>query len=330
MNDIFKNNMRFKKSISAVLLSALTLTFGLFATVAPALADDPALYADAPKAQDWQTVELEKPVSNQEGIIYIPLRASFDAIGTEIVFEPDAQKNKLKLTCGASAYELHTYIDKKVRYIGVSANGPWYQTLTVKDTMYVPMAFLQTLTNRQLSVVGNASIAFIDEKPTWVQAENKYINTNPFWKDSLGAYSNGEAAPAPATPSLQSAALTANPTAPAVLAGESIVTTAEREMGVPYVWGGMSPNGFDCSGLTSYVFAQHGKLLPRTADAQQAVATPVALDQLQPGDLVFWGQPAYHVGIYIGNGQYIHAPQPGQNVSIGNASWYPFTGAGRI
>lgn len=327
MNDIFK------KSISAIVLGAFTLAFGMFAPVAPALADDPVFHVSAPQQQDWQTVELEKPVNNQEGIIYIPLRASFDAIGTEIVFEPDAQKNKLKLTCGASAYELHTYIDNKVRYIGVSANGPWYQTLTVNNTMYVPMAFLQTLTNRQLSVVGNKTIAFIDEKPTWAQEEAGYVNKNPFWKGVLAAYSTTTQPAATQTAaSAQTATLTANPAAaaPASVAGESIVATAEREMGVPYVWGGMSPNGFDCSGLTSYVFAQHGKLLPRTADAQQAAATPVAMNQLQPGDLVFWGKPAYHVGIYIGNGQYIHAPQPGQSVSVGSVQWYPFTSAGRI
>src|SRR3712207_8136399 len=60
------------------------------------------------------------------------------------------------------------------------------------------------------------------------------------------------------------------------------------------------------------------------------LATPISFDQLQPGDLVFWGAPAYHVGIYIGDGQYIHAPTPGQVVSVGYTTWDPFTGAGRI
>ena len=63
---------------------------------------------------------------------------------------------------------------------------------------------------------------------------------------------------------------------------------------------------------------------------QQAEATPVSFDDLQPGDLVFWGYSAYHVGIYIGNGQYIHAPAPGQSVCIQSYSAYPFTSAGRI
>lgn len=67
-----------------------------------------------------------------------------------------------------------------------------------------------------------------------------------------------------------------------------------------YVFGGTTPAGFDCSGYTSYVYAQNGISLPRTAAAQQSMATPVS--NPVPGDLVFWGYPAYHVGIYAGDG----------------------------
>src|SRR5699024_3254361 len=83
-----------------------------------------------------------------------------------------------------------------------------------------------------------------------------------------------------------------------------------------YVWGGSSPSGFDCSGLTSYVYRQVGVSLPRTAASQQNFGTRVSLSALQPGDLVFWGSPAYHVGIYIGGGSYIHAPTTGDVVRV--------------
>ena len=112
--------------------------------------------------------------------------------------------------------------------------------------------------------------------------------------------------------------------------GDQIVATAMKYLGVPYVWGGTTPYGFDCSGLVQYVYAENGISISRTTYTQQAEATPVSFDDLQPGDLVFWGYSAYHVGIYIGNGQYIHAPAPGQSVCIQSYSAYPFTSAGRI
>ncbi|HUZ21453.1 MAG TPA: NlpC/P60 family protein [Acidimicrobiales bacterium] len=108
--------------------------------------------------------------------------------------------------------------------------------------------------------------------------------------------------------------------------GQAIVADAERYLGVPYVWGGTSPQtGFDCSGLTQHVFGDLGVTIPRTSEEQAQVGTPVAsLADAQPGDLLFFepgqngaptGEPG-HVAIYIGNGQMIAAPQTGQNVQI--------------
>jgi cell wall-associated NlpC family hydrolase len=96
-----------------------------------------------------------------------------------------------------------------------------------------------------------------------------------------------------------------------------VVQTALQYLGVPYVWGGESPSGFDCSGLTKYVFAQFGVNLPHFAASQFNLGTPVTVPQLQPGDLLFWG-PGYphHVAIYIGGGKYIEAPDFGEVVKI--------------
>ncbi len=91
-----------------------------------------------------------------------------------------------------------------------------------------------------------------------------------------------------------------------------IVGIAQQFIGTPYVSGGASPAGFDCSGLTQYVFGQAGISIPRTAAAQQSAATPVSSPQ--PGDLVFFGYPAWHVGIYVGNGMMIDSPKPGTTV----------------
>jgi peptidoglycan DL-endopeptidase CwlO len=110
----------------------------------------------------------------------------------------------------------------------------------------------------------------------------------------------------------------------------SVIATAKQYLGVPYVWGGSTPSGFDCSGFTSYVFRSVGISLPRTSRDQQNVGTRISLSQVQPGDLVFRGSPAYHVGIYIGGGQYIHAPQTGDVVKIASFNPSKFSTASRV
>lgn len=87
----------------------------------------------------------------------------------------------------------------------------------------------------------------------------------------------------------------------------SIVFTALKYLGVPYVWAGSTPAGFDCSGLMMYIFAEHGVTLPHYSGAQFKMGTPVLKENLLPGDLVFFGTPVYHVGLYIGGGYFVHA-----------------------
>lgn len=82
--------------------------------------------------------------------------------------------------------------------------------------------------------------------------------------------------------------------------GSAILDYAEQYTGIMYLWGGSTPDGFDCSGYTQFVFAQAGINIPRTTEAQRQASTPVSTPQ--PGDLVFWGAPAYHVAIYAGDG----------------------------
>lgn len=84
--------------------------------------------------------------------------------------------------------------------------------------------------------------------------------------------------------------------------------------GLPYKYGGTTPDGFDCSGFTAYVFRQVGISLPRTAEQQRQAVTPVS--NPQPGDLVFFGSPAYHVGIYAGNGMMWDSPRSGKAVAL--------------
>ncbi len=112
------------------------------------------------------------------------------------------------------------------------------------------------------------------------------------------------------------------------------VGIAEKYLGVPYVWGGASPSGFDCSGLVMYVYAQLGVSLPHYTVSQYNYANSVYVprSELEPGDLVFFDGLG-HVGIYIGNNEFIHAPHTGAVVSIDSLTgWYSseYDGAKRI
>lgn len=96
-----------------------------------------------------------------------------------------------------------------------------------------------------------------------------------------------------------------------------LVETAATYLGIPYLWAGSRPStGMDCSGFVLYVFAQHGVALPHFAAYQCAMGAPVTLQDIQAGDIVGFGEPIHHVGIYIGDGLFMHAPHTGDVIRI--------------
>jgi len=99
-------------------------------------------------------------------------------------------------------------------------------------------------------------------------------------------------------------------------AAQKAVDTALAQVGDPYVWGAAGPDAFDCSGLMQYAYSAAGVSLPHSSASQSRMGTPVSRDQLQPGDLVFFYSPVSHVGMYIGNGQMVHASTSGQPVKV--------------
>ena len=149
------------------------------------------------------------------------------------------------------------------------------------------------------------------------------------------------AAPQPLIPSFAASAQPAEaaaPSEPSALPAAppsrfgGVVGIAMGYLGTPYVYGGASPSGFDCSGFVMYVFSQVGVSLPHNAAAQYGSGTPVDRSQLQPGDLVFFNGLG-HVGIYVGGGSFIHSPHTGDVVKISSMTgWYASTyvGARRI
>lgn len=138
-------------------------------------------------------------------------------------------------------------------------------------------------------------------------AETTTTETAAASRDQVRETVTTTAATTTSTTSTATSAAVSNPS------GSSIVAIALSMQGIPYVYGGTSMNGADCSGFTQMVYAQAGISLPRTSQAQQAGGTIVSAASAQPGDLVSWG---YHVGIYIGDGLMVDSSKPGTYTSV--------------
>lgn len=136
-----------------------------------------------------------------------------------------------------------------------------------------------------------------------------------------GGTGGGSSAPAPSTPPPDVPA--PNPQA------ATAVATAKAQLGDPYRYGAAGPDTFDCSGLTMYAWAAAGVGLPHSSRSQFASLPHVPMDALAPGDLVFYGSPIHHVGMYVGGGQMIHAPQTGDVVKYSSIYRRDFAGAAR-
>lgn len=153
------------------------------------------------------------------------------------------------------------------------------------------------------------------------------------WVPSLSQQSSVDNTPAPA---VQEAPQETKPAAPQPVvptiesAGQQIVEAARSALGSPYGWGAAGPSAFDCSGLTSWAYAQAGKTIPRTSQGQASAGTPVSLNNLQPGDIIVYYAGASHVGIYAGNGQIIDSLNQGTTVSYRPLDYMPIHSAVRF
>ncbi|WP_399924370.1 NlpC/P60 family protein [Streptomyces kanamyceticus] len=118
--------------------------------------------------------------------------------------------------------------------------------------------------------------------------------------------------------------------APSSSRAAAAIAAARSAVGRPYVWGANGPSGFDCSGLTQWSYAQAGVGLPRTSQAQRYAGRQVSLAEAQPGDLVTYRDDASHIGMYMGNGQVVHAPYPGARVRYDPVGMMPVSSVTRV
>ena len=155
------------------------------------------------------------------------------------------------------------------------------------------------------------------------------INQVPNIDKYVPSLSNqGSSATTTAAKANYSASAPAKPAASST--GQKVVDAVYSKIGAPYAWGASGPSSFDCSGLTSWAYAQAGKQIPRTSQAQASGGTPVAISDLQPGDIVAYYGGASHVGIYVGNGKIVDALNSGTPVSERPLNYMPIHSAVRF
>ena len=177
----------------------------------------------------------------------------------------------------------------------VSAKTNYVQTNTAATTKQVSTASTQSNTTYTAPAQNNTAA-----KPAQQQAQ-------PTQQASSQAATTQTAKPQVSTQSNSSTA-------------QTVVSAAQSQIGKPYVWGATGPNAYDCSGLVQYAYSQAGKNVGRTTYQQAGAGRHISVSQAQAGDILMWGD--YHDAIYVGNNQYVHAPQPGQNVTQASISSY--------
>lgn len=181
------------------------------------------------------------------------------------------------------------------------------------DTVALPQVDVDSLTQTARVALAVSPTVVVPADSVWAMEETVVVAEEP------------EPEPEPVrdtTTASRSADRTTTSAVPQSVAGNAVLEIAFRYIGVPYVYGGATPAGFDCSGFTQYVFAQVGISLPRSSADQRYAGTVVPQSQARPGDLLWW--PG-HVGIYVGDGQYIGARSPGTPLKSGPIYDWGFT-----
>lgn len=181
------------------------------------------------------------------------------------------------------------------------------------------------------STASNSSASTTTNTNTAASTANTTSSTNTA-ASSTNTASNTNTAASSSQAVSQAPTASTSTTSTASASASAITSYALTFLGVPYVWGGTTPSGFDCSGLVQYVYSHFGINLGRTTYTQQYAGTKISVASAQAGDLYFWGSygSAYHVAIALGGGQYVMAPAPGQNVMTGSVSSYTPSFAVRV
>ena len=202
-----------------------------------------------------------------------------------------------------------------------SATQQATQDTTAQQTQTTQQATQSTTTQSQQTQQAAQSTTTTQSQQTQQAAQSTTTTQSQQTQQTAQSTTTTQSQQTQATQSTQQTTTT---TTASSVSGSAIAAYAQTFIGVPYVWGGTTPSGFDCSGLTQYVYAHFGKQIGRTTIAQESAGTRIPVSQAQVGDLLFWGSAGstYHVAIYLGGNSYIAAPEPGQSVKVGNMAYF--------
>ena len=235
----------------------------------------------------------------------------------------------LNLRAGMTAYGVNG-VTTGSSSTAASANTASSTSTTASSQ--APKAKKSTTTNTSSNSNTSTSANTQSQSTASNSSASTTTNTNTVASNANTTSSTNTAASRSQAVSQAPAASTSTATTTASASASAITSYALTFLGVPYVWGGTTPSGFDCSGLVQYVYSHFGINLGRTTYTQQYAGTKISVASAQAGDLYFWGSygSAYHVAIALGGGQYVMAPAPGQNVMTGSVSSYTPSFAVRV
>lgn len=279
-------------------------------------------------AQPEATQEVAQPTQEQTTQQEQPAQETQQTTTPEIVVSANHTTHTVQ--AGESLYSIaQAYgvtVDSLRQANNLGATLQVGQTLTINDPAKTPETQTQATqevaqpAQEQQPVQQQTEVATQTQAPAQPQVQQQApAQQAPAQETQTQAPVQQQTQAAPAQTQQQ-----AQPQVSASANGSAIAAYAQSFIGVPYVWGGSTPSGFDCSGLTQYVYAHFGKQIGRNTIAQESAGAHIPVSQAQVGDLLFWGTPGstYHVAIYLGGGSYVAAPEPGQSVKVGNMAYF--------
>ena len=283
------------------------------------------------KGETWYNLGGNQWISsdNVEEEAPIAFTADLSAVATAVSQVPAANVNNAQQVTSPVAQPAQQAATTTANTASVATTTP-VQTNTAANVQQATTSVAQPA-QQTATTAASANTQAAPAKTYYVQtntaATTKQVSTASTQSNTTytaPAQNNTAAKPAQQQASSQAATTqTAKPQASTQSnssTAQTVVSAAQSQIGKPYVWGATGPNAYDCSGLVQYAYSQAGKNVGRTTYQQAGAGQHISVSQAQAGDILMWGD--YHDAIYVGNNQYVHAPQPGQNVTQASISSY--------